>query len=133
MGLRPASVYADTDLELARQNGAIAGDRLQTLIAPRGVRTPHKPQRLIKSTFNDDASAVWLHSSELNNMYDKLPGADVRAPSEHRGAELAIGDPAGSSQSLPKCCCARSAWAAISSATRRTSLIRSSALNSARR
>ena len=77
-------IYADTDLELARQNGReIAKDRLgQIVLISRVARgTLYQAFGLLDpSTFNDDAEVrrSGYTSSELNNMYDKLP-ADIRA------------------------------------------------------
>jgi hypothetical protein len=77
-------IYADTDLELARQNGReIAKDRLgQIILISRVARgTLYQAFGLLDaSTFNDDAEVrrSGYTSSELNSTYDKLP-ADVRA------------------------------------------------------
>ncbi len=77
-------IFADTDLELARQNGReIAKDRLGQiiLISRVGRGTLYQAFGLLDpSTFNDDVEVrrSGYTSSELNDMYDKLP-ADVRA------------------------------------------------------
>ncbi len=77
-------IYADTDLELARENGReIAKDRLGQIILISRVGRGTLYQAfglLLPSTFNDDAEtrSAGYTSSELNSMYDKLP-ADVRA------------------------------------------------------
>lgn len=77
-------IYADTDLELARENGReIAKDRLgQIILVSRvGRGTLYQAFGLLDpSTFDDDAELrrEAYTSSELNNMYDKLP-ADIRA------------------------------------------------------
>lgn len=77
-------IYADTDLELARENGReIAKDRLgQIVLISRVARgTLYQAFGLLDpSTFNDDVEVrrSGYTSSELNSMYDKLP-ADVRA------------------------------------------------------
>ncbi len=77
-------IYADTDLELARENGReIAKDRIgQMALISRVARgTLYQAFGLLDaSTFNDDVDVrrSGYTSSELNSMYDKLP-ADVRA------------------------------------------------------
>jgi len=77
-------IYADTDLELARENGReIAKDRLGQIVLISRVARGTLYQAfgvLDASTFNDDVEVrrSGYTSSELNSMYDKLP-ADVRA------------------------------------------------------
>gem|GEM_PF-1019853 len=75
-------IYADTDLELARENGReIAKDRLGQLILMARVARGTLYQAFGSfdaSTFNDDLEVrrEGYTSSELNNMYAKLPAAD---------------------------------------------------------
>jgi hypothetical protein len=72
-------IYADTDLELARENGKqIARDRLGQLIllARVGRGTLHQAFGVLQpSTLNDDIEArqTGYTSSELNAMWAKLP------------------------------------------------------------
>lgn len=72
-------IYADTDAELARENGRqVAKDRLGqlVLIGRVGRGTLHQAFGLLDpSTLDDDIEARQLAhtSSELNDMYDKLP------------------------------------------------------------
>jgi hypothetical protein len=77
-------IYADTDAELAREAGReIAKDRLgQIILISRVARgTLYQAFGLLDpGTFNDDAEVrrEGYTSSELNNMFDKLP-ADIRS------------------------------------------------------
>ncbi|MCI0849675.1 MAG: penicillin acylase family protein, partial [Chloroflexi bacterium] len=77
-------IYADTDLEVARENGReIAKDRLGQIILLSRVGRGTLFQAfgaLSPGTFNDDVEVRrdGYTSSELNNMYDKMP-ADLRA------------------------------------------------------
>jgi hypothetical protein len=77
-------IYADTDLELAREGGReIAKDRLGQLIlmARVGRGTLYQAFSLLDpSTLNDDLEVrrTSYTSSELNNMFAKLP-ADLQA------------------------------------------------------
>jgi hypothetical protein len=77
-------IYADTDLELARENGRqIARDRLGQMILVSRVARGTLYQAfgpLDPGTFNDDAEVRRdaYTSSELNDMFDKLP-ADIQA------------------------------------------------------
>jgi hypothetical protein len=72
-------IFADTDAELARENGAqIARDRLAQLILLSRVGRGTLYQAfgaLNPNTLNDDIAArrTAYTSSELNNMYQKLP------------------------------------------------------------
>jgi len=72
-------IFADTDLELARENGReIAKDRLvqMILLARSGRGTLRQPFGVLDpSTLDDDIEArrTMYTSSELNNMYAKLP------------------------------------------------------------
>jgi hypothetical protein len=75
-------IYADTDLELARENGReIAKDRLGQLILMARVGRGTLYQAfgaLDPSTFNDDLEVrtEGYTSSELNGMFAKMPAAD---------------------------------------------------------
>ena len=75
-------IYADTDLELARENGReVAKDRLGQLILLSRVGRGTLFQAfglLDASTFNDDVEVrgEGYTSSELNNMFAKLPASD---------------------------------------------------------
>ena len=78
-------IFADTDLELARENGReIAKDRLGAADPPRARRPRHalaRPSALLDpSTLDDDIEArrTAYTSSELNNMFAKLPAARAR-------------------------------------------------------
>ena len=77
-------IYADTDLELARENGReTAKDRLGQIILVSRVARGTLYQSfgaLDPSTLSDDIEvrAEGYTSSELNGMYDKLP-ADLRS------------------------------------------------------
>jgi hypothetical protein len=77
-------IYADTDLEVARENGReIAKDRLgQIILISRVARgTLYQAFGLLDpGTFSDDAQVrrEGYTSSELNDMFDKLP-ADIQA------------------------------------------------------
>jgi hypothetical protein len=77
-------IYADTDLELARENGRqIARDRLGQMILVSRVARGTLYQAfgvLDASTFNDDLEVRrdTYTSSELNDMFAKLP-ADIQA------------------------------------------------------
>ncbi|MEX1252920.1 MAG: penicillin acylase family protein [Dehalococcoidia bacterium] len=77
-------IYADTDLELARENGRqIARDRLGQMVLISRVARGTLYQAfgvLDASTFNDDAEVRRdaYTSSELNSMFAKLP-ADIQA------------------------------------------------------
>ena len=72
-------IYADTDLELARENGRqIARDRLgQMILVSRVARgTLYQAFGVLDAgTFNDDLEVRrdTYTSSELNDMYAKLP------------------------------------------------------------
>jgi hypothetical protein len=74
--------YADTDLELARENGReIAKDRLgqMMLLARVGRGTLYQAFGLLDPSALDDdivARRTAYTSSELNNMYAKLPAKD---------------------------------------------------------
>src|SRR6185503_2518660 len=82
-------IYADTDLELARENGReIAKDRLGQIIllARVGRGTLYQAFGLLdSSTINDDIEArrTAYTSSELNGMWAKLPTADRDAILEY--------------------------------------------------
>lgn len=82
-------VFADTDLELARENGReIAKDRLAQIILLSRVGRGTLYQAfgiLDPSTLQDDIEArrTAYTSSELNNMYAKLPQADRDALLEY--------------------------------------------------
>ena len=75
-------IFADTDLELARENGReVAKDRLGQLILLSRVGRGTLFQAfgpLDASTFNDDAEVrrEGYTSSELNNMFAKLPASE---------------------------------------------------------
>jgi hypothetical protein len=75
-------MYGDTDLELARENGRqVARDRLgQMILVARVARgTLYQVFGLLNpATLNDDIEARQTNytSSELNDMFDKLPQAD---------------------------------------------------------
>jgi hypothetical protein len=75
-------IFADTDLELARENGReIAKDRLAQLILLSRVGRGTLSQAfsiLDPSTLDDDIEArrTAYTSSELNRMFDRLPAAD---------------------------------------------------------
>ena len=77
-------IYADTDLELARENGRqTANDRLSQLIlisrVARGTLFQAFSTLVLESRDNDIAARrEGYTSSELNNMFAKLP-ADMRA------------------------------------------------------
>jgi acyl-homoserine lactone acylase PvdQ len=77
--------YADTDLELARENGRqIARDRLvqMILLGRTGRGTIYQPFGILDAgTLQDDIEArrTAYTSSELYQMFDKLPAAG-RAP-----------------------------------------------------
>jgi hypothetical protein len=72
-------IFADTDLELARENGReIAKDRLVQIIllARTGRGTIRQPFGILDPTTLDDdieARRTAYTSGELNNMYQKLP------------------------------------------------------------
>ena len=75
-------IYADSDLELARENGReIAKDRLaqMILLARVGRGTLYQAFGLLSpGTLSDDVEArrTGYTSSELNSMWEKLPAAD---------------------------------------------------------
>jgi hypothetical protein len=82
-------IYADTDLELARENGKeTAKDRLAQLLllARVGRGTLYQAfSSFLPSSLNNDLEArlTGYTSSELNNMFDKLPQADRDALLEY--------------------------------------------------
>jgi hypothetical protein len=75
-------IFADTDLELAREYGReSAKDRLGQLVLLARVGRGTLFQAfglLLPATFNDDIGArrAGYTSSELNNMFDKLPASE---------------------------------------------------------
>ena len=75
-------IFADTDLELAREYGReSAKDRLGQLVLLVRVGRGTLFQAfglLLPATFNDDVGArrAGYTSSELNNMFDKLPASE---------------------------------------------------------
>ena len=81
--------YADTDLELARENGRqIARDRLvqMILLGRTGRGTIYQPFGVLDaSTLQDDIEArrTAYTSSELYQMFDKLPAAERAALIEY--------------------------------------------------